>query len=153
MTPALDRDRVRDSRERIVAGLLGAVGVLTLGVGLYFVAVRPSMLPEDLRFTGIDPQLLPSRMSEWLRIVFRTWGGFTAGLGVVLMGMAGFLLTGRGAVLRWATGAALVGSFGQFLASNLLLRSDYRIFIAIVFGLAVLAASGLTLGWRRERGE
>jgi hypothetical protein len=139
-------------KERLAAGVLGLVGALTFGIGLYFVIVRPPMLPEDLRFTGVDPQQLPARMSEWLAIVFRTWGGFTTGFGVVLMGVAAFLATGREAVMRWTTATGLFVAFGQFLVSNLVLRSDFRIFIAVVFGVAVVAAAGLTLGWRREPG-
>jgi hypothetical protein len=151
VTPTRDRGRARFSTERVVAGLLGLVGALTLGTGLYFVVVRPPMLPEDFRFTGVDPQQLPARMSEWLAIVFRTWGGFTTGFGVLLMGVATFLLTGCGTVLRWTTAAAMVGAFGQFLVSNLVLRSDYRLFIAILFGLAVLTAGGLIVSRRRQR--
>jgi len=48
-------------------------------MGLYFLLARPALLPEDLRFTGVKVEELPVRMSEWLGIAFRTWGGFMAG--------------------------------------------------------------------------
>jgi hypothetical protein len=126
--------------DRIAAGLLMTLGVLTLGTGLYFMAVRPALLPEDLRFTGVDPSLLPPQFLEWLRIVFRTWGGFIAGLGILLLGVAGYLLTMRAGVLRYAIAASLLVAFGRFLVSNVLIRSEYLWFIAVLFGLAVVTA-------------
>lgn len=132
-------------RERIVPGLLGVVGVLTVGLGLYFLFVRPAMLPEDLRFTGVKPEQLPAKMSEWLTIVFRTWGGFMVGLGVVLMGVAAYFVSARKAILCWMVAAGLVIAFGRFFVSNVALRSEYLVFIAILFGLAAVTAAGLAL--------
>lgn len=145
VTATAARVRVASSSERIVAGLLGVVGILTLGTGLYFLLVRPAMLPEDLRFTGVEPGQVPAKMSEWLGIVFRTWGGFTVGFGVVLMGVAGYLVTTRRVILCWATAVGLVVAFGRFFVSNLALRSDYLVFIGILFGLAAVTAGGLAL--------
>ena len=145
------RGRAATSTQRAVAGLLAVLGVLTLATGLYFVLVRPAMLPEDFRFAGITAEQLPPKMSAWLEIVFRTWGGFMAGFGVVLSGVAGYLLTARKALLCWATAAGLVVAFGRFLVSNLALHSDYLVFIAILFGLAVITAAGLALWSRRDK--
>ena len=133
-----------------MAGLLGLLGVLTLGTGLYFLLVRPAMLPEDFRFTGTTPEQVPARMWAWLGIVFRTWGGFMAGFGVVLIGVAVYLLTARKVFLCSATAAGLVIAFGRFLVSNVALHSDYLGFIAALFGLAVITAGGLALRSRRD---
>ena len=59
-------------RARIAGVLLVILGVLTLGTGSYFLFLRPPLLPEDLRFTGVDPKLLHPRMITWLGIVFRS---------------------------------------------------------------------------------
>ena len=133
------------SKERVVAGLVGVLGVLTLGTGLDFLLLRPAMLPEDLRFTGVHPGELPARMSEWLGIVFRTWGGFMAGFGIVLIGVATYLFTARKSLLGWATAIGVVVAFGRFLLSNLAIRSDYLVFIAILFSLAMVVAVILIL--------
>ena len=140
------------SKERVVAGLLGVLGVLTLGTGLDFLLLRPAMLPEDLRFTGVHPGELPARMSEWLGIVFRTWGGFMAGFGVVLIGVAAYLFTGRRVVLFWATAIGVVVAFGRFLLSNLAIGSDYLVFIAVLFGLAMAIAIILILSSHHSDG-
>jgi len=150
MTPSRGASHAAASRERVVAGVLGLLGVSTLGTGLYFLFVRPAMLPEDFRFVELDPEQLPARMSEWLGIVFRTWGGFMVGFGVVLIGVAAYLVTARKVLLRLAVAAGLVVAFGRFLVSNLALRSDYVVFVAILFGLAAITSAGLALWSGRE---
>lgn len=147
-----DRGRSGASTDRAVAGVVGALGVLTLGLGLHFLFVRPAMLPEDSRFTGVAPAELPARMSDWLRIVFRTWGGFLAGFGVVLVGVAAYLFTAPRVLLCWAAALGVFVAFGRFLFSNLTIRSDYLAFVAVLFGLAVVAAVGMIVS-SRQRGR
>ena len=60
--------------DRLGAALLMSLGILTVGIGVYFTFFRPAMLPEDIRFTGVQPQFLSPQMTEWLRVVFQTWG-------------------------------------------------------------------------------
>ena len=139
-------------RERIAGITLLCLGILTLGTGAYFLFFRPALLPEDMRFTGADPRLLDPRMAAWLRIVFRTWGGFLSGFGILLAAVAGNLLSARRGVLRWGAAAAVLVAFGRFLASNLQLRSDHLPFIGGLFTIAAVAAGLLTLGRRGDRG-
>lgn len=130
---------------RVGAWLLAVLGVLTLGTGIYFMAVRPPLLPEDLRFTAVNPALLPPQFGAWLQIVFRTWGGFVTGFAIVLLGIAMQLLTGRNVWLRCGVALGLFVAFGRFLASNILLRSEYLWFIGLLFVLA--AATAVLLLW------
>ena len=109
------------------------------------------MLPEDFRFTKLGPNELPSEALEWLQIVFRTWGAFVLGFGVLLMAIAGFVLKSQPAFLRWGVPTALVISLGRFLASNLMLHSDFLWFIAGLSGLGALTAVGFGLGPQRMR--
>lgn len=139
-------------RERVGAVLLLALGSRTLGLGAYFSFFRPVLLPEDLRFTGVDPTRLDPRMVAWLSVVFRTWGGFMAGLGILLGAVGVNLLSGRPGVLRWGAAAAVLVAFGRFLVSNLQLRSDYLLFIAGLFALGAVAAGLLMSSRVRGRG-
>ncbi len=135
--------------DRLGALLLLALGILTIGMGGHFIFLRPPMLPEDARFTGVDPALVRPEMWRWLGIVFRTWGAFIAGFGVLLVAVAGYLLTLSPKVLVWGVTFAVLEAFGQFLRSNLSLHSDYLWFVAALFALAVLTATGLVLNAHR----
>ena len=128
------------SRDRFGGALLLSLGVLTLGTGVHFLVLRPAMLPEDVRFTGMDPQALQPRMAEWLEIVFRTWGGFIAGFGIVLAALGGYTMTLRQGLLRWGVAIGTLVAFGRFLVSNLAIHSDYLPFVGALFALASLTA-------------
>src|SRR5215218_6680203 len=117
---------------RLVARLLVAVGLLTGGTGLYLMVLRPPLLPEDVRFAGLDPSAVPPGLLRWLEIVFRTWGGFVLGFGITLAGCGAFLATGRPVWLRYGVALALVASFGGFLVSDWMLRSDFLWAIAVL---------------------
>lgn len=131
--------------DRLAALLLLVLGVLTFGTGAYFLFLRPAMLPEDVLRTGMDPQLLPPAMVEWLRIVFRTWGGFIAGFGILMVAVAGYMLTSRPALLSWGVVFAVLVAFGRFLASNIVIQSDFLWFIGSLFAIAMVAA--LRFAW------
>ena len=120
-----------------------------MGTAVFFLVLRPALLPEDIRHTGIVPGTLPPAFLEWLGTVFRTWGGFIAGFGVLLLGIGGFLLSGRARCLYWATAIGAVVAFGRFLFSNILLDSDFLWFISALFALA--AATAISLLLRRGR--
>jgi len=127
-------------RDRLGAALLMSLGVLTTSTGVYFLFFRPAMLPEDIRFTGVQPQFLQPQMIEWLRIVFHSWGGFMVGFGVLIMAVAIYLFTGRPSFLRAGVVASILVAFSRFLASNVALHSDYLWFVGVLFGVAILTA-------------
>jgi hypothetical protein len=132
-------------RDKVGGGLLLALGLLTLGTAIYFLAIRPPMLPEDTRFTGLAADAVSPRMADWLSIVFHTWGGFMAGFGILILGVAGYLMTLRPAFIRWGAAVAVVVAFGRFLASNIALRSDFLPFVVTLAAFALLAALWLAL--------
>ena len=143
------KQHIVDRRDALSGILLLVLGLLTMGTAVFFLVLRPALLPEDIRHTGIDPGTLPPAFLEWLGTVFRTWGGFIAGFGVLLLGIGGFLLSGRARCLYWATAIGAVVAFGRFLFSNLLLDSDFLWFISALFALA--AATAISLLLRRGR--
>lgn len=120
-----------------------ALALLTIGTGLYFMFLRPAILPEDARFAGLDLQTLPAGLSVWLSLVFRTWGAFMVGFGVVLTGIAGFLVTGRPGWLRAGTALGIGIAFLVFLVSNLRLRSDFLWYVGALAFLAGITAARL----------
>jgi hypothetical protein len=65
--------------------VLALGGVIQMGLGLYFVFVRPLLLPEDPRFIGTslaEIQAAVPGLGHWLDKVFTVMGGyiFTTGL-------------------------------------------------------------------------
>jgi hypothetical protein len=135
---------------RLVARLLVAIGLLTVGTGFYLMALRQPLLPEDVRFAGLDPSAVPPGLLRWLEIVIRTWGGFVLGFGVSLAGYGAFLATGRPVWVRCGVALARVVSFGVFLVSNWMLQLDFLWPIAVLFLLALATAIGLVSG-RKDR--
>lgn len=53
-----------------------------VGLGVYFVALRPPLLPEDARYIGAtlpEIQAAVPGLERWLRHVFTVMGGFMVG--------------------------------------------------------------------------
>jgi hypothetical protein len=134
--------RSTDSLRGAVA--LIAFGIATTAVGIYFMALRPALLPEDLRFAHLQTGDVPAPLLPWLRIVFRTWGGFVVGLGVLLLGQGIAAYTNRSGWSRCGTAIGVVFAFGSFLVSNIQLGSDFLWFIGLMFAFA-LAVAGIVL--------
>lgn len=109
--------------------LIAACGVWHVGLGLYFIFLRPALLPEDLRYMGVDAQALRATvpgMVAWLGKVFTVMGGFMAGAGVLITYFGWTVLPRRppGAAIA----LALTGAFTLLLMSavNFALHSDFR---------------------------
>ena len=109
--------------------LIASCGVWDAGLGLYFIFVRPALLPEDVRYTGADLQALESlapHFGDWLGKVFTVMGGFMAGAGVLVAYFAWTLMPSRPRGTTLAL--ALVGALTLVLMSavNFALQSDFR---------------------------
>jgi hypothetical protein len=68
------------------AFLLAVAGVTLIGAGLYFLLLRPPLLPEDVRYMGLGPEQLAAirpRLEGWLTHVFRVMGGYVLATGVL----------------------------------------------------------------------
>lgn len=127
-------------RARTAAIVSAALGGLTLATGVYFMLIRPPMLPEDVRFTGVSADLLGESFAHWLSIVFRTWGGFLVGFGVLLGAIGAFLWSGDVMRLRTGAAVAILFAFGSFLVSNIQLGSSFLWYIGLLFAAAVALA-------------
>jgi hypothetical protein len=126
------------------------VGLLTVGTGVYFMTLRPALLPEDLRFSDLDRAQIPMALLPWLQIVFRTWGGFIVGLGLCLLGQGASCSASRPGLASLGTSVGLLFAFGSFLVSNIQIRSEFLWFIAVLFFGALSIATLLVLSWRRR---
>ncbi len=100
-----------------------------MGLGVYFVFVRPPLLPEDPRFMATtQAQILATMpgLMVWLRRVFWVMGGymFAAGLLTVYVALTSFRSRHRGAAVVAAV--AGLASIGLMAAVNFMIDSDFK---------------------------
>ena len=121
------------------------------GLGVYFIAFRAAVLPEDSRFLGAGRETLRTvlpRLEPWLHLVFTVLGGQMAAVGVLVVAAA-WRLSRRGMggrpelVLLAAVGALSVGLMS---AVNFVLASDSRWLLILpagvwIFGLVLAVFS------------
>lgn len=66
------------SRRQVFSrGLIGLCGVWMVGLGAYFILVRPPLLPEDVRYIGLNPDDIERQLpglKSWLGHVFTVMG-------------------------------------------------------------------------------
>ena len=119
--------------------LLAAAGLTLIIAGLYFLLVRPSLLPEDVRFMNLVAAVRP-RLEAWLAHVFRVMGGYVLATGVLAVSLA---LTAFRAHHRVAAIGAVIGggaSIGLMVVVNFAIASDFR---WVLLAMALLWASSL----------
>lgn len=111
------------------ATVLTLGGIILMGLGLYFVFLRPPLLPEDPRYMGSslsEIQAVLPGLSLWLRRVFWVMGGhmFTTGLLTVYVALNAFRARASGAV--GVVALAGLASIGWMAVVNFIIASDFR---------------------------
>lgn len=104
-------------------------GIWLIGLGLYFIFLRPPLLPEDLRYIGTSVGQIQSAMPGlelWLHHVFTVMGGFMTGAGVLTISVA---INAPAAREKWDwLVLPLAGLFtvGLMSLTNFQLNSDFK---------------------------
>ena len=130
---------------RASSWMLIACGVWLVALGVYFIILRPPLLPEDSRFIGSTLEqlrLAAPGLENWLQKVFIVMGGFMSGAGVLTVLVATVVMPGDFKGTAWAL--TLSGALTVVLMSaiNFALLSDFR-WLLLVPALAWI--SGLVL--------
>lgn len=144
--PTIDRSE----QPRTSIWLLTACAVWLVELGIYFVALRPALLPEDPRFMGATLEQLRQAapgLESWLRIVFTVMGGYMVGTGVLTLFLACVAMPRRLAGTAWALGLAGLLTVILMSAMNFALHSDFRWVLVLpaamwIVGVATYLASG-----------
>ena len=128
----------------IAAWLFGAGGVLLVGIGAFFILIRPPLLTEDLRFlhrSGSEIDQLVPQLRMWLRRVFVVLGGHALTVGVLTIFVAATnVRAGEGtAVVVLALAGAT--SIGLMAVVNFTIRSDFRWALFAGTGLWIAATA------------
>ena len=125
--------------------MLTACGAWLVGLGLYFIVLRPPLLPEDPRFMGTTLEqirIAVPGLEGWLQKVFTVMGGFMAGAGVLTVFVAIVAIPQRSSGTAWAL--AISGALTVVLmsATNFALQSDFR-WLLLIPALLWLAGLGI----------
>ena len=125
-------------------------GIWQVALGLYFLFLRPALLPEDLRYIGAtlrEMQSAAPALEQWLHRVFAVMGGFMIGAGALTI----FMMMGMPhARKRWTLAiAAFAGlsTVGMMTFANFQLDSDFKWLLLMP---SLLWVVGLVLYQRHE---
>ena len=109
--------------------LLALSGIMLVGVGCYFLFLRPALLPEDIRYMSLTPaelELIGPRLARWLAHVFDVMGRYVTATGVLALTLAATAFRQRSlSVLAGIIVAGLV-SIGWMVAVNFMINSDFK---------------------------
>ena len=109
--------------------MLIACGVWLLGLGLYFIVLRPPLLPEDPRFMGTTLAEIRGAvpgLEGWLKRVFVVMGGFMAGAGVLTLFVATVAMPPRLKGTSWAIAFSGALTVALMSATNFAIQSDFK---------------------------
>ena len=111
------------------ASILTVGGLLLSAMGIYFIFLRPSLLPEDLRYMHISLSAVENNISNltgWLQNVFWVMGSyiFTTGLLTMYVAQTSFRTRTRGAFVVILI--AGITSIGSMTIVNFILQSDFK---------------------------
>ena len=104
-------------------------GLWLVALGLYFVLLRPALLPEDSRYIGSSIEALRAAapgLERWLGHVFNVMGGFMIATGAMTVLVACRFLSRRERGTFAGLSVAGAASVGLMSATNFLLHSDFR---------------------------
>lgn len=154
---ALDEKSVGtvDKKRPLSSWLLISCGVWLVGLGSYFVVLRPPLLPEDLRFMGTSIEQIRAAipgLEAWLENVFTVLGGFMAGSGVLTIFVAAAAMPSRLKGASWAIAFSGLLTVALMSATNFVLHSDFR---WLLLGPVLVWLAGLVCylaGSRRQAG-
>ena len=127
--------------------LLAIAGAGLALVGIYFLLVRPPLLPEDIRYIGLSENELASvrpALELWLSQVFRVMGGYILTTGVLTVTLAATAYCGHSRIAFGGAFVAGVASIGLMAYVNFAIASDFK---WLLFGMALVWASSLVMFW------
>jgi hypothetical protein len=131
--------------------LIMGFGSLLVFVGLYFLFLRPALLPEDLRYIGVaQPQLEAAapQLVLWLKHVFWVMGGYVTATGLLTVAIAATALRARNAIAAIGLLAGGFASIGLMVLVNFIIDSDFKWQLA---SIGFVWAAGMVCFWIEGR--
>jgi len=134
----------RSRLSRLSKWLMTACGIWLVALGVYFIGLRPPLLPEDPRFMGATLAQLREAapgLEGWLRIVFTVMGGYMVGTGVLTLGLVRIAMPRQLPGTAWALGLAGLSTVVLMSAMNFVLHSDFRWVLALPAALWIVGVA------------
>lgn len=135
---------------RVSGKMFAACGLWMLLLGVYFILLRPALLPEDPRFMGTTIETLRAAapgLEGWLGHVFNVMGGFMVAAGTMTILVAWRFLARRAPGTLLALAVAGASGVALMSATNFLLHSDFRWLLLVP---ALLWLAGLVSYMRED---
>lgn len=111
------------------AMILALAGVILMGLGLYFVLLRPPLLPEDLRYMGASLSQVRDRLPGlllWAQRVMWVTGGYVAATGLLIVYVAVTNFRARAKSAAGIVAVAGLASIGWMAIVNFVIGSDFK---------------------------
>jgi hypothetical protein len=131
-------------KQKISMWVFIACGIWLVGLGIYFMLLRPGLLPEDPRYIGnslAEIQAALPGLERWLDRVFGVMGGFMAAAGALTAFLAVTAVPARspgtGAILALAGLLTVI----MMSATNFAIGSDFK---WLLLAPALLWIAGVT---------
>ncbi|HEX8507895.1 MAG TPA: hypothetical protein VF635_00130 [Propionibacteriaceae bacterium] len=131
------------------ASIVGACGVILVGIGLYFLFLRPPLLVEDARYVGAtleELQTIAPGIEAWLERVFWVLGGYMAATGILTAYLAATALRARAGGAAITVTLAGIISIGSMAVVNVLIDSDFKVPLVALAALWAIALVLYRLG-------
>ncbi len=131
--------------------ILALCGFILIGMGLYFVLLRPALLPEDAHYIGAsvpEIQVAVPSLLNWLEKVFWVMGGyiFTTGLLTLYVAVTSFRTRAKG--VSGVVALAGLTSVVWMAVVNFLIDSYFK---WLLLAFATLWSFALVLFWFERR--
>ena len=113
----------------LAVGLMAVCGVILVGIGGFFIALRPPLLPEDLLFMDTTVERIEAQvpgLTRWLRRVFWVMGGYVSSTGLLVVFVSTADLRDGSSTALAILGLAGIASIGWMTIVNFLIRSHFR---------------------------
>jgi len=125
-------------------------GIILIGLGLYFIFLRPPLLPEDPRYMGTTLAEIEANLPGlliWLRRVFWVMGGYMISTGALTIYFALTVFRARAKGVASVVAIAGLTSIGWMTVVNFIIASDFK-WLILAFALPWIIALWL---YRAER--
>jgi hypothetical protein len=117
--------------------VLALGGVILVGLGLYFIFLRPALLPEDPRYMGaslVEIRAAVPGLENWLQKVFWVMGGYMVATGLLTIAVALSIFRARAKGSTLIVAVTGLVSIGCMAVVNFMIGSDFK-WVILIFCL------------------